>query len=194
MPLTTLDSVPALILVDLQKGILRSGHAGISAVLGNAVALAETFRMRRLPVALVNVAGGAPGRTDAHAMRTTARHRPEGWTDIASDLGAHPHDILITKHRWGAFHDTRLDEELRSRGATQVVIGGIATSIGVESTARSAHEHGYHVVLATDVMFDPDPDSHAHSITRIFPRLGETTTTEQLLHALNRPWPSSNRH
>ena len=70
-----------------------------------------------------------------------------------------------------------LDGLLRELGVTQVVISGIATSLGVESTARSAHEHGYHVVLATDAMTDRDPAAHANSVDRVFPRLGETATT-----------------
>ncbi|MGY5049890.1 isochorismatase family protein [Streptomyces sp. 900105755] len=187
MPLSALDPVPALILVDLQKGVLRAERPEMLAVIRNAAALAEAFRMRGLPVVLVNVAGGAPGRTDARATRPhTRRLRPENWTEIVPELGTDPEDILITKRRWGAFHDTALDGALRSRGVTQVLIGGVATSIGVESTARCAHEHGYHVVLPIDVMFDGNPDSHTHSITHIFPRLGETTTADHVLRELSR--------
>ncbi len=67
---------------------------------------------------------------------------------------------------------------------TQVVLGGIATSIGVESTARAAHEHGYHVTLATDAMTDLDAGAHRNSLEKIFPRLGETDTTEAILALL----------
>ena len=186
MPLSALDPVPALILVDLQKGIVRSEHPEMLAVIRKAAALAGAFRMRDLPVVLVNVAGGAPGRTDARATRQQTRPRPENWTEIAPELGTAPEDILITKYRWGAFHDTALDGALRSRGVTQVLIAGVATSIGVESTARSAHEHGYHVVLPVDVMFDGNTDSHTHSITHLFPRLGETTTADRVLRELSR--------
>ncbi len=105
MPLTGLDPVPALILVDLQKGVLASGHPGTPVVLSHAAALAEAFRGKGFPVVLVNVTGGAPGRTDASAARTTPRQRPEGWPEIAPDLGAHSNDILITKRTWGAFHN-----------------------------------------------------------------------------------------
>ena len=67
---------------------------------------------------------------------------------------------------------------------TQVVLCGIATSIGVESTARCAHEYGYHVVLVEDAMTDPDAEAHRHSIQKIFPRLGELTNMAELLRAL----------
>jgi nicotinamidase-related amidase len=185
MPLTELDSTPALILVDLQKGILASGNPGISIVVGKAAALADAFRAKNFPVALVNVTGGAPGRTDVGAARTTPRQRPDGWTEIVPELGARPDDIFVTKRTWGAFHNTELDGALRARNVTQVFIGGVATSMGVESTARSAHEHGYHVVLVTDAMLDPDPASHKHSIISVFPRLGEIATTGEVLTMLD---------
>ena len=91
----------------------------------------------------------------------------------------------MTKRTWGAFHGTTLDEQLRARGVTQVVVTGVSTSAGVESTARSAHEHGYHVVLATDAMTDTSGDAHANSVERIFPRLGETGTTDEILEVLD---------
>lgn len=79
------------------------------------------------------------------------------------------------------FGCTDLHQQLQQRGVTQVVVTGIATSLGVESTARAAHEHGYHVVLAVDAVADTDPDNHRHSIDNIFPRLGETATTAEIL-------------
>ena len=92
----------------------------------------------------------------------------------------------MTKLRWGAFHGTSLDAQLQALGVTQVVLSGAATSIGVESTARSAYERGYHVVLATDAMTDLDADAHHNSIERIFPRLGETATTTEVLDMLEK--------
>lgn len=90
----------------------------------------------------------------------------------------------MTKQRRSAFHDTGLDVHLRGLGVTQVVLTGISTTSGVESTARSAYDHGYYVVLSTDAMTDIDPDAHANSIERIFPKLGETATTAEILEML----------
>ena len=123
----------------------------------NAAALARTFRQHDLPVVLVNVTGRAPGRTDA-GRHGSAAPLPAGWADIVDELDRQPDD-LITKRRRSAFHDTGLDTLLRDLGATQVVLAGVSTSAGVESTTRSAHDHGYHVVLATDAMADHDPGS-----------------------------------
>ncbi|HEX9353187.1 MAG TPA: isochorismatase family protein [Streptosporangiaceae bacterium] len=76
--------------------------------------------------------------------------------------------------------------EGRGRGVTQIVLTGVSTSGGVESTARAAHEHGYHVVLATDAMTDRDASAHDNSVQRIFPRLGETATTDDILAMLDK--------
>ncbi|WP_392675049.1 isochorismatase family protein [Streptomyces sp. LN785] len=180
MPLTTLDRTPALIVVDLQKGIGGPRVPSFGTVVDNSRRLADGFRAHGFPVVLVNVAGGAPGRTDTCRNRARTA-RPDGWTDLLDELDPQDSDIRITKRTWGAFHGTGLAEELAGRGVTQVVITGIATSIGVESTARSAHEHGLHVVLATDAMTDSDAESHNNSLTRIFPRLGETAATDEIL-------------
>ncbi|TPW26977.1 isochorismatase family protein [Martelella alba] len=188
MPLTTLDKAPALIIVDLQKGLagLSTAHP-FDDVVANSRRLAEAFRQKRLPVVLVNVAGGAPGRADIHQNRPAdaPAARPVDWAELLEELGQQPDDILVTKNTWGAFHGTGLAETLTARHVSQVVITGVATSIGVESTARSAHEHGFHVVLATDAMTDIDLAAHGHSTSRIFPRLGETATTDEILAKLD---------
>ena len=62
---------------------------------------------------------------------------------------------------------------------------GIATSAGVESTARSAYDLGYNVVLVTDAMTDRDAEVHRLSVEKVFPRLGKTDTTARVLQLLN---------
>ncbi|MEU6539205.1 hydrolase [Streptomyces sp. NPDC047000] len=189
MALTTLDPRTALVVIDLQGGIVAlptQPHSG-TEVVGRTAGLAEAFRSRGLPVVLVRVSFAAdggdlvPGRVE---RSRAGGARPEGWDVIADELAGHPGDILVTKHNWGAFHGTDLDVQLRRRGVTQIVLTGIATSIGVESTARAAHEHGYHVTVATDAVADADPEAHRGSVERIFPRLGETGTTAEILELL----------
>ena len=181
MPLSQLDKTPALVVIDMQKGIvsLPLVHSG-KEITDNNAKLARAFRACGLPVVLVNVTAGAPGRTDV----THDFQPPADWAEIVPELEEHPDDHKVTKLQWGAFHGTSLDHFLRRRGVTQIVLTGIATSIGVESSARNAHDHGYHVVLVTDAMTDMDPVAHQHSIEKIFPRLGETTTTVELLGLL----------
>ncbi len=93
---------------------------------------------------------------------------------------------MVTKRTWGAFTNTDLAAHLKQLGVTQVVLAGVATSIGVESTARQAHEHGFTVALAIDAMTDLNADAHTNSITRIFPRLGETGTAQEIIELLNK--------
>ena len=96
----------------------------------------------------------------------------------------HPDDNIVTKHRLGAFLGADLDDYLRQRGATRVVLTGVATSSGVESTARSAYDLGYNVTLVVDAMTDRDAHPHRHSVVKIFSRLGETDTTDNVLKLL----------
>ncbi|SEE82696.1 Nicotinamidase-related amidase [Burkholderia sp. WP9] len=182
MPITTLDAKTALIVIDLQRGIvaLPTAHP-TGAVVERAAALAQAFRRHGLPVVLVNVAGGAPGR--AEQARNTGEF-PADFAELVPELNAQPSDHRVTKRTWGAFTNTDLEAYLREQGVTQVVLVGVATSIGVESTARYAHEIGLNVTLVVDAMTDLHADAHANSITRIFPRVGETGTTQDVLDLL----------
>jgi nicotinamidase-related amidase len=182
MTIGRLDPKLALLVVDLQKGIVGLPTAHPTAdVVNNAARLAEAFRSRELPVVLINVDGGAPGRT-GQARRLG--DFPPGWTDLVPELDRQPDDHLVTKRTWGAFTNTDLEKHLARLGVTQVVIAGVATSAGVESTARHAHELGFNVVLAVDAMTDMNADAHHNSIARIFPRLGETGTTREIIDGI----------
>ncbi|MFB7306068.1 isochorismatase family protein [Streptomyces sp. NPDC056192] len=182
MTATTLDPKTALLVVDLQKGIVALPTAHPAAdVIANSATLADAFRAKGLPVVLVRVTGGAPGRTEG-AQRSG--QPAADWADIVPEIGPREGDIVVTKQQWGAFYGTDLDLQLRRRGVTQVVVTGIATSIGVESTARAASEHGYNVTVVTDAVTDMDGGSHDNSIEKIFPRLGETDTTEAVVKLL----------
>ncbi len=182
MPLTELDPTAALIVIDLQKGIVGAPTAHpASEIVARAAELARAFRERGLPVVLVNVTTRAPGRTDAGFPTTS---RPADWTDLVPELEKQSGDYIISKQRVGAFIGTTLDEVLRRRGVTQVFLAGISTSFGVESTARSAHDLGYNVVFVVDAMTDRDAEVHRHSVEKTFPRLGETATTNDVLNAI----------
>lgn len=189
MPLTQLDDHAALVVIDLQKGIV--GLPGLSKaeeLIENAAQLVRSFRARKLPVVLVSVAGGAPGRTDA---KRTLPPLPPDWSEIIPQLGHAPDDILVTKQRPGAFAGTALHEALQQKGVTQIFLAGVSTSFGVESTARSGYDLGYNVVFVTDAMADRDPATHEHCLAKIFPRLGESSTTEDVLRRLQGVGPES---
>jgi len=182
MAVTTLDPKTALIVVDLQKGLLGSPFIHpLDEVIARSRALLDAFRAHGLPVALVNVAGGAPGRTEQPPRQ---RSFPPGWTDFVPELGQQPADIVVTKRTWGAFAGTDLESRLKTLGVTQVVIAGVATGTGVESTARQAYEQGFNVTLALDAMTDLRPEAHDYSIRNVFPRLGETGTAQDIIDLL----------
>jgi nicotinamidase-related amidase len=184
MPLSTIDPVPALIVVDLQAAVLsRPAVHPFEDIVARSAELAAAFRARAFPVVLVNVDSGAPGRSDA-ATTPPGMVFPAEALVLVPELDATDGDILITKHTWGAFNGTDLDERLRAIGVTQVFVTGVATTAGVESTARFAHELGYNVVLVTDAMTDRDLGAHEHTVSWVFPRIGETTTTAEVLAAL----------
>ena len=189
MSLSELDPTSALVVVDLQRGILALPTAHpIETVVANSARLAAAFRERGRPVVLVTVAGRAPGRTERARLQAASGATPPALTpealEVLPELGSDPDDITIVKRTWGAFTGTGLDTALHERGVTQVVVTGIATTAGVESTARQAHELGYHVTLVTDAMTDAGAEAHEQSVARVFPAIGETGTTDEVLALL----------
>ena len=191
MPLTILDPNTALIVIDLQKGIVNGNFIRpIGEVIDRTRALTEVFRAKRLPVVLVNVAGRAPGRTEQGPR--SSQTFGDGWTDLLPELDQQPGDILVTKRSWGAFATTDLELQLKARGVTQVVVTGVVTSGGVEATARQAYEQGFNVTLALDAMTDMREEAHEYSIRNVFPRVGETGSTQEIISLLEKPLEERN--
>ncbi|AIF46210.1 hydrolase [Dyella japonica] len=179
----------ALVLIDLQKGIaaFAGGPHTSGEVNARAGRLAARFRELGAPVALVRVGWSADG---ADMLRPQADEAPRNmtlpanWWEYADELSAADGDIHITKRQWGAFYGTELELQLRRRGITHIVLGGVSTNIGVESTARQALELGFHQVLVEDAMSSTHADHHRFAVQNIFPRLGRVRSTEQVLAAL----------
>ncbi len=185
MPLTTLDPNTALIVIDLQKGIVHGNFIHpIGDIIERTRGLLDLFRAKNLPVVLVNVAGRPPGRTEQGPRSSISSS--EGWTDFLPQLDQQPSDIVVTKRSWGAFATTDLEAQLKARGVTQVVVTGVATSVGVEATARQAYEQGFNVTLAIDGMTDIREEAHQYSIRNVFPRVGETGSTKEIISLLER--------
>ncbi|EFH80015.1 isochorismatase family protein [Ktedonobacter racemifer] len=192
MSVTELDEKIALVLIDLQNGfagIPTTPHS-MEEVIANSIKLAETFRQQALPVMLVHVTYSPDGgdmfvpRTDTES--TTRRSLGADWDQLVREIGQQGNDIVVPKRSWSAFHGTSLDMHLRRRGITEIVLAGIMTSIGVESTAREAHDHGYHQIFVEDAMSDRSEESHQHTISRIFPHIGRVKSTEEVLSLLAR--------
>jgi nicotinamidase-related amidase len=177
----------ALVLIDLQKGILGNTLTPTTAheLLARGQALAERFRAAKATVVLVNVAFSADGgdvlrqRVD-QAPAVSAGGFPAGWDEFPPGL-MQPGDLKITKRQWSAFHGTELDLQLRRRGIRTIVLGGVATQIGVESTARQAYEHGYELLIVKDVTTSTVAEGHDMSMKHILPRLGRLVESGDIL-------------
>ncbi|OEJ29839.1 isochorismatase [Streptomyces agglomeratus] len=133
-------------------------HSG-EEVLARCRRLAEVFRASGRPVVLVRV------------ERPGVAEQPPGSGFV--DGLVRPGDIVVVKRTVGAFHDTGLDDQLRRRGVASVVLAGLVTTMGVESTARAASDHGYEVEFVADAMSGFTADEHDFTVERIFPRFGE---------------------
>lgn len=154
MPVTALDARTALLIVDLQNGIVRSAAAGLSdevpsmtQVLDRARALIDAFRRHALPVVLINVAGGAPGRTDEPARFSGSL--PAGFTDFVAELAQKPEDLVVTKRSWGAFANTDLDArmqgaDMRNAGPAPVIKYPLSDDAFIAAAWRRPHCSGSH--------------------------------------------------
>jgi nicotinamidase-related amidase len=181
----TLDpKTTALVLIDLQKGVIGRQLAPYTGeeVVRRSSELAARFRQAGGTVVLVNVAFSkdfkdAPSQPVDEPMQLPPGGFPANFSELADGL-AEQSDLRVTKRQWGAFYGTDLDLQLRRRGISTVVLGGIATNIGVESTARAAWEHGYALVLVEDVTSAMSAEMHAFSMKQIMPRLGRVVKAD----------------
>ncbi len=180
----------ALVVIDLQRGIVQipSAPRPAAEVVARASQMARAMRAAGGTVVFVRVTP-SPDLKDSLKPITDAPPRaaaavPPEWSELAPELKPEPSDILITKRQWGAFYGTELDLQLRRRGIDTIVLCGISTSIGVESTARDAYERGYNQVFAEDAMAAREAVEHAHTTRLILPRIGRVRSTEAILAAL----------
>jgi nicotinamidase-related amidase len=180
----------ALVAIDLQKGIvgMPTRPHDAQAVVRNAAKLADTLRRNDMPVFLVRV---TPSRDLKDGLRPMADQSsgmrgimPPDWSEIVPEMNPRESDFVVTKRQWGAFYGTELDLQLRRRGLDTIILCGIATDIGVESTARFAYEYGYQQIFAEDAMTAISAEGHQHAVKEIFPRLGRVRTTEEIIAAL----------
>lgn len=196
--LTALDKQTALVLIDLQKGIVNGEKAHpTSEIVEKASQLKAAFRQENLPVIVVHVEPvGAPAslvraekamfpKDKAGQQQALEKMQAAGFFDIVEPVKPEPGDLSITKESWDAFYNTTLHDELKGLNVTGIVLAGISTSIGVEGTARSANQRGYNITFATDAMTDTVAAAHENSLAYIFPRIGELATTDEIIAKLS---------
>jgi nicotinamidase-related amidase len=178
----------ALVLIDLQHGIVGRPLAPHSAAdaISRAAQLAAALRAKGGTVAYVrvDVAQVLHLPVDAPMRDPSTPPPPAIASEIVPESGYQPTDLLITKRQWGAFYGTELDQQLRRRRIRTIVLGGVATNFGVESTARAAFDRGYELIFVDDAMSSVSATAHEFAVQNIFPRMGRVRKTEQVLEAL----------
>ena len=179
----------ALVVIDLQKGIVGSPTAPYpaSSVVANAARLADACRSRGAFVVLVHVGPSPDGKDALHPLidAQPARTAPApGWDEFVPGIGPKPGDHVVRKRQWGAFYGTDLDLQLRRRGVDTILLCGVSTNFGVESTARDAYERGYNQVFVEDACSARAAEDHAHTFRAILPRLGVVRSTADVLRML----------
>jgi nicotinamidase-related amidase len=181
----------ALVLIDLQKGILGNTLTPYDGaqVVRNGVRIGRALRQAGGTVVLVHVAFAADNADRLRQPVDAATPVPPGgmpaeWSEFVPDAEALHADVIITKRQWSAFHGTELDLQLRRRGVDTILLGGVATNFGVESTARDAWQHSYSVVLAEDATTSNGPDMHKFAVERILPRVARIRSTDEIVAAL----------
>jgi len=179
----------ALVVIDLQKGIVAGQtvpHASADVVARTA-RIADAFRRKGALVVLVRVDPGKHGELFPNAISDIPRPstpRPPDFAEIVPEMGPKPGDVVVTKHQPSAFFGTDLEVQLRRRGMRTIVLTGIATNIGVESTARTGYEHGFQLVFVSDAMAARDGELHTMAVTKFFPTFGRVRTTDEVLAAV----------
>jgi nicotinamidase-related amidase len=182
----------ALVVIDLQNSVVALEGAPYSTrdVVKNAAKLVNAFRQHGLFVVLVRV-GSKDGKDMLRpkadeAPRWASGERPKDGSEIVPEIGVTETDHVITKHQWGAFYGTDLDLQLRRRGIDTIVLCGIATGYGVDTTAREAYQHGYNQVFAIDAMTGLSREEHEYVLKHIFPRIGRSRSTEEIIAAISK--------
>jgi nicotinamidase-related amidase len=181
----------AIVVIDMQKGIVGRPGAPYPqlTVVANCARLLAAARAAGAQPVLVHVGGSPDGADRLHtatdqSWKSTGPLPPD-WSELIPELDRQAADIVVLKRQWGAFYGTDLDLQLRRRRLATIVICGIATEFGVESTARDAYERGYELIFAEDAMTGVTAESHSNSVERIFPRLGRVRSTDAIVAAFS---------
>ena len=176
----------ALVLIDLQNGIIGRDTRPYTAseVVERSRKLADAFRAKNAPVVYVRVVMNDFLSLPADEVTSLPKDIPAEMSEIAESAGMQSGDLLISKRHWGAFAGTELEHELRSRGVETVVLAGIATNMGVESTLRQGTGLGFAFVTVEDACSTFSQEMHDFAFSAIFPRLSKVRKTQQVLNAL----------
>jgi len=180
----------ALVLIDLQNGITAMGVSTSpytsEEVIQNASKLVNAFSKKGAFIILVRVStmDGKDMVKPKTDLKATGMKYSEGWDNLIPEIATTKNAHIVTKRQWGAFYGTDLDLQLRRRGIDTIVLGGVSTNIGVDTTAREAYQHGYHQIFVEDAMTALTKEEHDYVCKYIFPRIGKIRTTKEIVSSL----------
>jgi nicotinamidase-related amidase len=177
-----------LVLIDLQNGIVGRPIAphSVAELLERSNRLVGALRAKGALIVFVRVAMNDVLHlpVDSSWRDPNAPPPPAIASELSDQLDRQPTDLVITKRQWGAFYGTELDQQLRRKRIRTIVLGGVATNFGVESTARAAFDRGYELIFVEDAMSSVKAEAHQFAINVTFPRMGRVRKTEEVLAAL----------
>jgi nicotinamidase-related amidase len=180
----------ALVLIDLQNGItdreVSPSPYTSEEVIQNASRLVNAFSEKGAFIVLVRVStiDGKDMVKPKTDLKVTETKYPEGWDNLVPEIADSKNAHIVTKRQWGAFYGTDLDLQLRRRGIDTIILGGISTNIGVDTTAREAYQHGYNQIFVEDAMTAVTKEEHEYVCKYIFPRIGKLRTTKEIISSL----------
>lgn len=178
----------ALISIDLQGLVLGRPLAPYSAqqIVDNTAAIAKKLKADGGTTIFVTVGFSSDYIDAVNQPVDETIAFPEGGLPAAAlapppEIAALTPDVAIVKRQWSAFYGTDLDLQLRRRGIKTVILTGVATNFGVESTIRDAYAANYAVIVAEDAVTTFSREMHEFSCTRILPRLSRIRKTAEIL-------------
>ncbi len=178
----------ALVVIDLQVGIVNRKLSPFTGeeVIQNASKLINAFTEKGAFVVLVKVStlDGKDMLKPSIDSKASSMQFPKGWDSFVPELENAKNTHHVIKKQWGAFYGTDLDLQLRRRGIDTIVLCGVSTGIGVDTTAREAFQHGYNQIFSTDAMAASTKEEHDYVCNHIFPRIGKLRTTEEIVLSL----------
>jgi nicotinamidase-related amidase len=184
----------AVLAIDFERDILVGDdgrlHDWAVPVVDGAARLVAWARELDIPTVWVTVERRADyadaGTSATDANQAGARRMPRrlvagtAGVDIVDGLQAAESDYRVTKPRVSAYYATALEVYLRRLGVKTLLVGGVYTHMGVESTVRSAYDHDYDTIVVSDACGAPSQTLHEHAIGRVFPLIAMVRSTADL--------------
>ena len=192
MSLTLDPKTTALMVMDYQTAIVDNFSAGKEALLERTASLIAAARASGAKVIYVVVGFRAgypevsPRNMSFSAVRQSGMFGPAApGTEIHAVVAPAEGEVVVTKHRVGAFLGTDLEMVLRAGGIETMVLAGIATSGVVLSTLRYAADADFRIVVAEDCCSDRDAEVHRVLMEKVFPRQAQVAAAAEIAQALS---------